>query len=157
MEKKKTAVINYSLEQIEKANRLLRLELTLARQYFAELQDGWQSLTPERLKEIWQNYFNRMIGGADMTNDNTLKERIIAAATTEGQGKAAYGCWLLLKSEGWERAREAYSKTSWYRHLATLRAAGLTDADISAGVVVPFRRKIFEARLVNDWSEINAA
>ena len=92
-----------------------------------------------------------------MANDNDVKQAIFNVAPTEGRARAAYGCWLMIQSEGWERAREAFSKTSWYRHLEVLRAAGLGDADIAAGKVVPLRRRILDARIVHDWSEILAA
>ena len=91
-----------------------------------------------------------------MEADNDLQERIIAAAKTEGQGRAAYGCWVMIQNEGWERARQFFSKTTWYRNLKILRSAGLGDADISAGKVVPLRRRFMEARLITDWSQIAA-
>lgn len=145
----------YTPEEIELATRLLRLELKLAREFF--YRNNWRDLTPDLLVAEWQDYFFRMIGDADMTNDNDLKARVMAVAKTEGQGKAAYGCWLLIQSQGWERAKESFSKTSWYRHLEYLRAAGLGDADLSAGHVVQLRRRVFDAQLVTSWQQLKAA
>ncbi len=144
----------YTAEEISAANRLLRLELKLGREWFA--RNPWLNVTPEQLRQEWESYFFRMIGGADMASDDDLQQRVIAAAKTEGQGKAAYGCWVMIQREGWERAREFYSKPTWYRHLNTLRAAGLRDADISVGQVVPLRRQIMQARLVTSWSQLAA-
>lgn len=145
----------YSPEDITAANKILRLELKLGREWFA--RNPWSTVTPEQLRQEWKAYFDRMIGGTEMASDNDIQQRVIDAAPTEGKGKAAYGCWLMIQSQGWERAREMYSKTTWYRHLQILRDAGMGDADISAGRVVPLRRKVMEARMVSNWSEARAA
>lgn len=144
----------YTPEEIAAAGCLLRLELKLGREWFA--RNPWLDVTSDMLKAEWDSYFLRMIGGADMSTDSDLKSRVIAAGKTEGQGRAAYGCWVMIQNEGWERSREFFSKTSWYRHLATLRRAGLGDCDVSSGTVVPLRRKVIEADLVTDWSQIAA-
>lgn len=147
--------VQYTEHDIDLASRLLRLELKLGREFFA--RNTWTNLTPELLAEQWHDYFARMIGGCEMTDDSDVKTRIYQHAPTEGQAKAAYGCWLLIQSEKWERARESFSKTSWYRHLKILHAAGLADADLSAGTVVPLRRRVFEAQLCNSWAELRSA
>lgn len=145
----------YGAGEIAAAERLLRLELTLGREWFA--RNDWHDVTAQRLKDEWEDYFGRMIGGAELTMDTDLISRCIAAAPTEGQGRAAYGCWVMIQNEGWERAREFFSKTTWYRHLGILRAAGLRDADISLGQIVPLRRQIMSARLVTNWQQLAAA
>lgn len=144
----------YSQEEIKKAESILRLELKLGREWFA--RHNWQTLTADDFKKEFDDYFNRMIGGVDMKDDADLQTQIVAAAKTEGQGRAAYGCWMMIQNEGWERAREFYSKTSWYRHLQILRSAGLRDLDISTGNIVPLRRRVLEARLVTSWSQLAA-
>ncbi|SFQ86382.1 phage/plasmid replication protein, gene II/X family [Halopseudomonas formosensis] len=181
----------YTRDEIDQANRLLRLELTLGREFWN--RNDWKACTAETLRMQWHDYFDRMIGGAEVTTDNDLKQRIFAAAEVSTQrefdnamtnwrerrvkalaagkpipdkprarnaqnaARAAYGAWLLIQAEGWERARESFTKTVWYRHLSILRAAGLGDADISAGKVVPFRRKVMEARAVCSWHELKIA
>ncbi len=148
----------YTTDEIHLANRLLRLELKLGAQYWRERTDKpWHKTTPDDLKTEWEHYFDRMIGGSEIVNDTDLKSKIFAVAKTEGQGKAAYGCWALIKSEGWERAREMYTKPTWYRNLKVLRRAGLSDADLSAGNVVMLRRKIIEAQSINSWPELRLA
>ncbi len=160
----------YDDKEIQLINRLLRLELKLGSQYLRERSPKWYNITPQWLENQWRGYFERMIGDADMKTDNQIKERIYQAAETllpeinksrknpikssEGMAKSAYGCWLLIQSEGWEKAREAFSKTTWYRHLRILRLAGLGDADISMGQVVPIRRRIFEAQIVHDFHQL---
>jgi len=69
-------------------------------------------------------------------------------------GRAAYACWCIIKSEGWQRCKEIYGgNNSWYRHIRIIRAAGLSDADISAGKIVQLRRKIIDCKQVHSWSE----
>jgi len=154
MRKKDYTGRRYSDLEVALANNLLRLELTLAREYFRE--NNWLTVGPEQLVGEWKAFFHRMIGNAEMTIDQSVFERVCAVAKTSGQGRAAYGCWLMIRNEGWERAREFYAPRTWYRHLSTLRDAGLGDADISRGQIVPLRRKVIEARHVTSWSQIAA-
>lgn len=144
----------YSPLEIASAMKLLRLELSLKREFLS--RNDWRTLTPQHLQKEWRQYFDRMIGGAEVSNEEDLKQKILEVAPTEGQGKAAYGCWCMIKSEGWEKARECFSKTTWYRNLQILRSAGLADADISAGTVVALRKRIIDAEIVNHWSQIAA-
>lgn len=145
----------YFPDEIILASRLLRLELKLGSQFWRERSiKPWHQWTSKDFDNEWENYFGRMIGNAEMTNDVELKKQIMLVAPTEGQGRAAYGCWALIQSQGWERAREMYSKTTWYRNLKVLRSAGLSDADFSAGRVVELRRRILEARVVESWAEL---
>lgn len=144
----------YSGDIINLADNLLRLELKLGREWFA--RNPWKSATPAALTAEWNNYFLRMIGGVEVETDSDLQQRVIEAAKTEGQGRAAYGCWMMIQNEGWERARDFFTKTTWYRNLKILRAAGLGDADISAGQIVPLRRRVMEARLITNWSQLAA-
>lgn len=165
----------YTPAEIESAGRLLRLELRLGAQWWRrrsgrdgsaapwtwktaearkELNPAWYEIESDELMKEWVEYFERMIGDKEMSESTDIKARIFQAANTEGQGKAAYGCWLLIEREGWEKARECFSKRSWYRHLQIIHAAGLGDADISAGKVVPFRQKMVVAERVTSWSEL---
>ncbi|MDB6060354.1 MAG: putative Phage replication protein [Verrucomicrobiaceae bacterium] len=146
---------SYSAQDIEHADRLLRLELKIGREWFS--RNNWRELSPSSIRDEWEKYFGRMIGGAEMVTDDDIQKRVMACAKTEGQGRAAFGCWVMIKAEGWERARGFFAKTSWYRHLEILRAAGLRDADISAGQVVPLRRRILEAQMVTTWDQLRAA
>ena len=85
-----------------------------------------------------------------------LRDRIFEVADTEGKGRAAYSLWLLIQHEGWEVARQNTSKTTWHRNLKVLRAAGLSDAEISHGRVVELRRKINECQQVDNWLQLAA-
>ena len=148
----------YSLEEIALANKILRLELTLGSKFFIrqaeEHQTPWHQLTKAHLTQEWHSYFDRMIGGTEIMCDNDLKDRIFKAAPTEGQAKAAYGCWTLIKTEGFERAQEMQTRRTWYRNLSNLRNAGLSDSDFSTGQIVMLRRKVMELQAVDNWHQL---
>lgn len=152
----------YSIEEIALANSLLRLELKLGSQYWRErTEKPWYEFTAEDLKDEWQSYFSRMIGGAQIMKDENIYDRILDVVEKkkdgkpkETQAKAAYALWLMIKSEGWQKARDYTSKTRWYFNLKILHKAGLSDADISSGKVVQFRQNIILARRVDTWQDL---
>lgn len=158
----------YTDDELKSSECLLRLELTLAREWFS--RHPWKLVTAEMLREQWNEYFLKMIGGAEIVNDSDVQEKIVEAAKciaiatdkktgeirfgTELMGRSAFGCWCIIRAEGWEKARDIFhNNKTWYRHLQIIRAAGLADADISAGRVVQLRRRILEVNQVNSWAE----
>lgn len=147
----------YSASELIAADRLLRLELTLGRKFWKQQAGGWLDFTGMQLAKAWDAYFGKMVGDAEMKTGDDLKARCIAVAPTEGQGRAAYGLWLLIAAEGWEAARDATAPRTWYRNLKILRDAGLGDADLSMGQVVVLRRRVLDAQLVEDWADLRAA
>lgn len=148
----------YSKEEIAAADRLIRLELTLGREWFAR-NGNPQAIAPARLQHEWESYFGRMLGEAevsDMARD--IEERIKSVAASPGEAIAAYRCWLIIKERGWTQAKEMHTHNTWYRHLRVIRRAGLGDSDISLGQVVPFRRVQLRSSVVRSWPELlNAA
>jgi hypothetical protein len=154
MKKKTYSGRRYDQEEISAADRLIRLELTLGREWFAR-NGNPQAIAPARLQQEWESYFGRMLGDAevsDMARD--IEERIKAASHTEGEAKAAYRCWLIIKERGWTQAKEMHTHNTWYRHLRVIRRAGLGDSDISCGQVVPFRRVQLRSAVVRSWPEL---
>jgi hypothetical protein len=146
---------DYSFDERTLLDRLLRLELKLGAQWLRERAGvPWFRLTKQDLINEWESYFSRMIGAADMHTNDDVKERILAAAKTEGRGKAAYCCFLFIQQHGWQRAKDEYPKSTWDRHLRVIRDAGLGDADISAGKIVPLRRRIIECQNVENWQHL---
>jgi len=158
----------YSTSELQIANRLLRLELTLAREFFKK--NKWYELTSEMFKKEWESYFFRMIGGTEIVNELDVQTRVIAAAQamqvgvdkktgeprfgTALAGRAAYACWCMIRSEGWQRTKEIYAgNNTWYRHMRIIRMAGLSDTDISTGKIVTLRRKIVECKQVHSWAD----
>ena len=143
----------HTIENTLYADSLLRLELTLAREFFS--RNDWKSLTPEQLTTQWKDYFLRMIGDADMpTDNNELRLLIEKNAPTKGQAKSAFMQWTSIQQNGWEITRDMTSSSTWYRNLKILRASGLSDTDISHGQVIPLRRNILTAQPVNNWAEL---
>ncbi len=154
----------YELEEMSLAAGLLRLELKLGAQFwrrYAEENQYWYEATPAFLKEQWESYFHRMIGGADMPQNQNIYELLLNVVEKdkngkpkETQAKAAYSLWLMIQAQGWQAARDYTTKTTWYRNLKILHAAGLSDADVSLGKVVPIRREILKAVPVQSWAEL---
>lgn len=145
----------YNLDEQKLLDRLLRLELKLGAQWIRERAGvPWFRLTKQDLINEWESYFSRMIGAADMHTNDDVKERILAAAKTQGRGKAAYCCFLFIQQHGWQRAKDEFPKSTWDRHLKVIRDAGLGDADISAGKIVPLRRRIIECQNVENWQHL---
>ena len=154
MKKKQYEGRRYTEEEIDGAGRLLRLELTLGAQWWRERAGKpWWLVSAAELRHEWNDYFARMLGNS-LVNDMNLQERIRAVVHTDGQAKAAHACWALIKAYGWEKAKDMQSKRTWYRNLKALRDAGLSDADLSQGNVVPFRRPLIESCMVDSWDDL---
>lgn len=146
----------YDDDELAAAERLLRLELSLRAQWWRERAGKpWTQITASELREQWGKFFERMMGETEVT-EMTIEQRVYASAETEGQAKAAIGCWALIKAYGWEKARAMTTRSKWYKDLKVLRAAGLSDADLSAGNVVPFRRPLIQCQQVESWDELMA-
>ena len=159
MNKKPDYLIQYTENQLRAAEKLLRLELTLGAQWFRRHCPGgsWEEITSFQLADEWDKYFSRMIGNTEIVNQETLIQRLKDVAPTAGRAKAALSTWSLIQAYGWEKARELNTKSTWYRNLALLHAAGLGDADISAGIIVAFRQRVIECNAVTSWDELLAA
>lgn len=149
--------VKYTEQQLDAVERCLRLELTHGAQFWRERAGGpWYEVTAEQLRVWHAEYFGQMLGEAGVTDMN-IEERVRAVAPSEGQAKAAVGTWAMIQAYGWEKARDMSSRPTWYRNLKVLRAAGLSDADLSAGNVVAIRRPLIECQQVNTWDELMAA
>lgn len=147
----------YSKEEIAAADRLIRLELTLGREWFAR-NGSPQAIAPARLEHEWESYFGRMLGEAEVSDmSRDIEERIKSVAASPGEGKSAYLCWLVIRERGWTQAQSMYTPSTWYRHMRVIRRAGFGDADISLGQVVPFRRVQLRASVIRSWPELLTA
>jgi II/X family phage/plasmid replication protein len=70
----------YASSELELLDRLLRLELKLGSQWLRERAGKpWHQLTPDDLRSQWREYFEKMIGESEMTEEN-LFDRISQAA-----------------------------------------------------------------------------
>jgi len=158
---KKKKTLDFSDWQLEVSDRLGRLELTLGSMWFRRFYEAggeWLKLTVAELQNQHIDYFGRMWGGKiEVADMGKLLEELEKVAPTKGQAKAAHATWALIKSMGWSLTRETVPRASWYRHLKYLRLAGLSDADLCAGNVIPFKREIIIAKPITSWAELRLA
>lgn len=153
--------LQISDDHIELADRLARLELTLGSRWFRRLEESgkhWWDLSVEDLQAQHEEYFGRFIGKQEVTDMGMLLEELEKVSPTAGQAASAHRTWALIKAVGYELARSSMPARTWYRHMKLLKLAGLSDADIGAGNVLPFRRReICIAQPVRSWEELRAA
>jgi II/X family phage/plasmid replication protein len=146
-------------ETLDLADNLLRLELKLGARWFRryEEKDEWFTLTAYELTEIHHKFFNSLIGGGDIeVNDmGTLLKELERVCPTKGRALAAHRTWALIKTIGYTQTQNSMPKSTFSRHMADLRSAGLSSADLCAGVVIPFRRQSLVLREpVLTWLDI---
>ncbi len=150
---------DYSESELQAAEKLLRFELSLKRDYWRkQCEVEWYQMSPDDLKQEWQNYFGNMLDGQELPEDGIL-ERLQEVAPTDGQARSAYGMWLLIQAEGWEKARNATTKSTWYRNIKLLHKIGLNDVALSTGNVILFKRRnvpVMELETVDNWGQLLA-
>lgn len=150
-------------ETLVLADNLLRLELKLGarwfRRYEQALNDDWHTLTEYELTEIHHKFFDALIGGGVEVHDmGTLLHELEKVCPTYGRALAAHRTWALIKTVGYTQTKESMRPSTFFEHCAFLRAAGLSSADLCAGVVIPFRRQQLVLREpVTAWTQIRMA
>lgn len=152
----------FSKEQLEQVQRLLRLELSLKSQWWRERSGKpWWAFSADDLATIHQEYFSPLIGGAQVWEEGKMKEEVVKAALSlgysEGRGEAAYLYWLMIQAVGFETACASIGKRTHFRHVKVLREAGLSWSDFQARRIVAFRRKpLVLAQPVRSWGDLPA-
>lgn len=152
--------VSLSEADLCRADRLLRLELSLRSQWWRERSEKkWWEYTESELDVVHAEYFVPLIGEVKVTHMSDEKTMIEAAGKrlgrSDGQVRAAVGFWALIQSHGHSAAREMCAKTTYYRHMQILREAGLSWADIQARRVVPLRREpLVLSQPVRSWDEL---
>ncbi|MDR1350615.1 MAG: phage/plasmid replication protein, II/X family [Zoogloeaceae bacterium] len=148
-------------EQIEMADRLLRLEHTRGARWFRrEEEDGrrWQDLTSEKLEECYLEFFERLVEGVEVKDMDrmTLVELIQNSNNiTEGRAEAAFTTYRNIRADGLEVVKGFMAKSTFYRHLRYLRNVGITDSDLYNSNVFPIRPvRIVLAQPVSSWEDI---
>lgn len=162
-------------EYCDLADSVLRLEYTLKRKYFCERYEppidhfigpmpSPFMLTEADLSAMHSEYFDKYIGSIEVTDVNTLLEKLEAVCPTKGQAKAAYQLWGAIRSDGLDVTKAAYITKSgklsqtWYRNLGHLYAAGLSATDIGVGQVVQLRRDVIRITApVQSWADLRRA
>lgn len=152
----------YTESQLELSERLLRAELTLARHSIKRLKENksidWYDLNPDKLLALHEAYFKDYFSEIEVTDMSDIKERLLKNSPTEGQANSAYDCYFRIRTLGYDQAKDSYTKTSWYRHIKNLKAAGFKRADLVQINVIPLqKRAIHVNEPVKNWDEIRVA
>ena len=152
--------------ELNKADRLLRLEYGLRRHMIARIKKDtgleWFDFSQEFLIDLHDKYFSQFISGIEVADMDTILDKLLASVgdsiPTEGQARSSYDCYTRIRMMGFKIARGTFTKTTWYRHLENLRAIGLTDVDLQPINVVPLRRRqIVLDQPVSSWDDIKIA
>jgi len=147
-------------EELELCMGLLRLELSLKRNYFNRtINKKWYELTVNELKTEHSKYFGELVGSVEVNEMTDIKQACIAASLrlgmTKGYGRAAYLSWNTIRSVGYMAWRTDMPRSTSYRHRKILREAGLSYADFAARNVVPLRcTRIELGQPVSSWAEL---
>ena len=164
---------NAGFDEIEMAQRLLRLELSLMAQFWREKSSKpWYEYSEQDLDTLHNDYFSQVIGDVEITEMDDLRKsfqdaakRLRDSAKSESSAKAysdkaadrAYMIWALIKSVGLRQAEDATPHATWYRSKNIMLEAGLSLADLHAGTVLPFRRRsIVLGAPVRSWDELRS-
>lgn len=150
-------------ERMTLADNLLRLELKLGSRWFRRLEDAgcdWKRLSPNNLMELHYDFFGKLIGSADLEvkDMDNLLPALEKVAPTKGRALAAHRTWALIRTLGFTQTKESMPSRTFRDHCAILKAAGFSDADLSAGEVIAFRRKaLILSEPVTAWEQIRRA
>ncbi len=152
----------YSEDELKKAERLLRAELTLARHELLKLKDEknlpWYRLSPDYLLNLHDDYFKDYFSEIEVTDMSNILDKLLKASPTEGQARAAYDCYVRIRMTGYEQAKDTYTKPSWYRHIGNLKAAGFKRADLQIINVIPLQKRAIQvSHPVRHWDDISVA
>lgn len=152
--------------ELQKADRLLRLEYTMARGLIHRIRESaglyWYDFTPEFLLAHHADYFSKFISTVEVVDMCNVLDRLLANVgtgdnqiPTEGQARSAYSCYTQIRMNGFHVAKESFTKRTWARHLQNLRSVGLVAADLQPINVVPLRRRqIVLDQPVSSWDDI---
>jgi hypothetical protein len=129
----------------------------------------WQRFTPEFLTDLHRKYFSSIIGSDKVVkNMDSLLEQLEAVhlmkkgqivRISAGQALAAHNTFLFIEKYGFEQAKaRALDKaiSTFYRHLAILKAAGFSSADLCAGKILPLRSEnhLCLSQPVLNWQQL---
>ncbi|WP_331346821.1 phage/plasmid replication protein, II/X family [Cellvibrio sp. UBA7661] len=162
---------NARVSEVEllKADRLLRLEYTMARGLIHRLRENagmnWYDLTPEILLAHHSDYFSKFISTVEVVDMCNVLDKLLANVgkgenqiPTEGRARAAYRCYTDIRMNGYHIAKETYGRSAWYTHVKNLGTIGLVAADLQPINVVPLRRRqIVLDQPISSWDQINLA
>lgn len=153
-----------SADQLAGADRLLRLEHTVAARWFRRFEEAggkWYSLSVEALQHLYVKFFGPLVGGLevkDMGRDHIVQTIEKSAGVSHNAALQAFATYRNIKADGFEETKAGMSRATWFRHLKALRAAGFTDGQLCAGNVIPFQAvKVLLAVPVSSWADLAVA
>lgn len=82
----------YSELELAEAGRLMRLEVTLGREWFRRVGE-WSQITPERLAQEWESYYGRMLGGIEVMEFESARGVHAAAVGDDGKIRSLARHW----------------------------------------------------------------
>ena len=153
----KRGKVHIAADDLDKLDRLLRLELRLGSHFFRRKGSKWFNLTCEDLQVVHRDYFAKFIGSVEVFKMQDIIETLNKIAPTPGQARAAAGTWSLIQVHGYEAVKDLLTKSTFFRHTALLKKAGLTHADMQARKVLPFRQRAITIDLddpVHTWEDL---
>lgn len=145
----------YTNEQLEMMQSILRLELKLGRQFFDEHQDE-SILTQQYLINHHEEFFNKFIGNAEVTDMDKLYQIIQTTAPSKGRGLAAYDTYLRIKQNGYEFTKSSMPRATFYRHQKYLLEAGLCLSDLTTAKIIELKKRKITMEPVYDWTHLSA-
>jgi len=165
---------NATPEQVEMADRLLRLELQLGRRWCERLTQkcakggnwverdrddparrDWRELTARELDSEFETFFGGFFSDVEVSDMDTVREKLELVCPTKGRALAAHRTWAVIRAAGYEEARNSMPLRTFQLHTKYLREAGVSDMDMTARTVLPFRlRRINVAEPVTSWAEL---
>ena len=145
--------IPYSHYQLSLIDRILRLELTLGRQFFDEHSDE-EILTPTFLAEKHETFFRKFIGDSEVYDMDSLYQRLIETCPSAGRAQAAYDTYLRIKDRGYAFAEQTMSRATFLRHRKYLIEAGLSISDLKSARIVELRKRRIDMQPVQSWEHL---
>lgn len=160
----KKGKVQASEEMLSAADRLLRLEHTKGSRWwrrFEETGGKWWQLTAWELWQEFKGFFGRLVQGLevkDMDRIETIKAIRDANDISLGMAESTFTTLRNIKEDGFDVVKGFMSERTFYRHLRYLRAAGITDADMTTAKILPFRPiRIVLAEPVGSWAQMGMA
>jgi hypothetical protein len=153
--------VKVSEAQLDAADRFMRLEHTRGARWFRRLeQQGrhWVQLTAWELWQLYRDFFGKLVEGVevkDMGRDEWVYRIKEANGITQGRAEAAFTTFRNIRADGFDVVKGYMPERTFYLHLKHLRAAGIADADLHSGKVIPFRPvRVVLAQPVGSWAEV---
>ncbi len=157
---------SFSDTELEKADRLLRLEYSVRRHLLKRIKENsglrWTQFTPEFLIDLHDKYFTQFISEIEVVDMEDILQRLLDGVgplpgqiPTEGQARSSYDCYVRIRMMGGSVARSTFTKTTWHRHIKNLSSIGIGQSDLQHINVVPLkRRQIVLDQPVSCWDDI---